>query len=88
MCGLRWGGKIRSASADLDDCDEKPLLVLLVHGPADGTDGPAERVQVPPRPLRPVHLVVQLLSHDTLRVGIVKVSQVHCRTKHNSNSKS
>lgn len=74
--------------SDLNDSDEEPLLVLLVHGPADGTDGPAERVQVPPRPFSSVHLVVQLLRHDALRVGIVQVSQVHCRRKHHGNSKS
>ena len=63
--------------ADLDDCDEEPLLVLLVHGSTDGTDGPTERVQVPPRPLGSVHLVVQLLGHDAFRVGVVQMSQVH-----------
>ena len=62
----------------LDDGDQEPLLVLLVHGAADGADGPAERVQVPPGPLCAVHLVVELFRHDTLCVCVVQVSQVHC----------
>ena len=68
---------MKKGVADLDDCDEEPLLVLLVHGSTDGTDGPTERVQVPPRPLGSVHLVVQLLGHDAFRVGVVQMSQVH-----------
>ena len=62
----------------LDDGDQEPLLVLLVHGAADGADGPAQRVQVLPGPLGAVHLVVELLSHDALRVGVVQMGQVHC----------
>ena len=63
----------------LDDGDQEPLLVLLVHGPADGADGPAQRVEVLPGPLGAVHLVVQLLCHDALCVCIVQMSEVHCR---------
>lgn len=65
----------------LDDSDQEPLLVLLVHGPADGPDGPAQRVEVLPGPLGAIHLVVQLLRHYALCVRVVQVSQVHCRTE-------
>lgn len=41
------------------------------------SDSPAERVQVLPRPLGSVNLVVELLCHNHLRVHIVQVSQVH-----------
>ncbi len=47
-----WTG----SGTNLDDGDEEPLLVLLVHGAGDAADGPAQRVQVLPAPLSPVHL--------------------------------
>lgn len=68
----------------LDDGDQEPLLVLLVHRPTDRSDGPAQRVEVLPGPLGAVHLVVELLSHDALRVCIVQVSEVHCRNSQSS----
>ena len=40
----------------LDDRHEKPLLVLLVHGAGDGTDGPAKCVEILPAPLISIHL--------------------------------
>lgn len=64
-------------ASHLDDCDQEPLLVLLVHRPADGADGPAEHVQIPPRPLGAVHLVVELLCHDAFGVGIIQMGQIH-----------
>lgn len=67
----------------LDYGDEEPFLVLFVHGPADGADGPAQRVEVLPGPLGPVHLVVKLFRHYAFRVCVVQVSQVHCRVPGN-----
>lgn len=61
----------------LDDGDQESLLVLLVHRPTDGADGPAQHVQVPPRPLGAVHLVVELLCHDAFSVSIVQMGQIH-----------
>ena len=43
-------------NAHLDHGDQKPLLIVLSHGPADRSDSPAEFVQVVPRPLRSVDL--------------------------------
>lgn len=63
----------------LDDSDQEPLLILLVHGPADGADGPAQRVEVLPGPLDAVNLVVKLFRHYSFRVCVVQVSQVYCR---------
>ena len=40
----------------LDDRHQEPLLVLLVHRAGDGADGPAQRVEVLPRPLGAVNL--------------------------------
>ena len=40
----------------LDDRHEESLLVLLMHGPGDGTDGPAECVEILPTPLITIHL--------------------------------
>lgn len=40
----------------LDDCHKEPLLVLLVHGAGDGTDGPAECVEILPAPLIAIDL--------------------------------
>lgn len=65
------------AKNHLNDRDEEPFLVLLVHGSTDGPDGPAQRVQVPPGPLRPVHLVMELLRHDPLRIRVVQMGQVY-----------
>ncbi len=63
----------------LDDHHQELLLVVLVHGARDAADGPAQRVQVVPAPLAPVHLVVQLLQHDLLRVLGVQMRQVDQR---------
>lgn len=63
----------------LDDVDQEPLLNLLVHRSADGADGPAQHVQVPPRPLGAVHLVVELLGHDAFSVVVIQMGQIHCR---------
>ncbi len=60
----------------LNDGDEESLLILFMHGPTDGADGPAQRVQVPPGPLGTVHLIMKLLCHDPLRIRIVQMSQV------------
>ena len=70
------------SASHLDDCDQEPLLVLLVHRPADGADGPAQHVQIPPRPLGAVHLVVELFCHDAFGVGIIQMGQIHCRHTH------
>mmetsp|Transcript_44080 Transcript_44080/g.103121 ORF Transcript_44080/g.103121 Transcript_44080/m.103121 type:complete len:669 (+) Transcript_44080:804-2810(+) len=66
----------------LDHGDEESLLVLLRHGARDGAHRPAELVQIVPRPLRAVHLVLQLLEHDVLRVVVVEVRQVDQRLAH------
>lgn len=39
--------------ADLDDSDQKPFLLFLVHGAGDGTDRPTQGVEVVPRELAP-----------------------------------
>lgn len=61
----------------LDDCDEKPLLILLVHSSADGSYGPAQCVEVLPGPLGTIHLVMELLRHNAFCVRVVQMSQVH-----------
>mmetsp|Transcript_27650 Transcript_27650/g.70460 ORF Transcript_27650/g.70460 Transcript_27650/m.70460 type:complete len:1163 (-) Transcript_27650:210-3698(-) len=66
----------------LDDGHEEALLVLLGHGARDRADRPAQRVQVVPRPLRAVDLVLQPLEHDVLRVVVVEVRQVDERLAH------
>ena len=76
--GMGWGRVVEPRGPHLDDGNQEPLLVLLVHGAADGADGPAERVEVLPGPLGAVHLVVELFRHDALRVCVVQVSEVHC----------
>lgn len=63
----------------LDDSDQEPLLILLMHGPTDGSDGPAQGVEVLPGPFSAVDLVVKLLCHYAFCVCIIQVSQVHCR---------
>lgn len=63
--------------AYLDHCDQEPLLILLVHGAADGADGPAQRVQVLPGPLCPIHLIVKLLSHNSFCVCIVQMCEIN-----------
>lgn len=63
----------------LDDSDQEPLLILLMHGPTDGSDGPAQGVEVLPGPFSAVNLVVKLLCHYAFCVCIIQVSQVHCR---------
>lgn len=50
-----------------------------MHGSTDGPDGPAQGVEVLPGPLGSVHLVVELLGHNALRVRIIQVSQIDCR---------
>ena len=60
----------------LDDGDQEPLLVLFVHGTRDGADCPAEGVQVLPAPFVAVHLVLQPLRHDALRVDVVQMGEV------------
>ena len=40
----------------LDDGDKEALFVFLVHGTREAADGPAQRVQVLPRPLAAVNL--------------------------------
>lgn len=39
------------------------------------------RIEVLPGPLCAVHLSVELVGHDALSIGVVKVSQVHCQRK-------
>ncbi len=56
--------------------DEESFLILFMHGPTDGANGPAQRVQVPPGPFGTVHLIMKLLCHDPLRIRIVQMSQV------------
>lgn len=73
-----------SSVSDLDDSDEEPLLIFLMHRPADGADGPAQHVEVPPGPLGAVHLVVELLGHDAFSVSIVQMGQIDCRHAHGS----
>ena len=51
---------LAQAQQVLDDGDEKPLLVLLVHRAGYGAYCPAEGVQVLPRPLVTIHLRVKL----------------------------
>lgn len=50
----------------LDDQDEKALLLLLTPRAADGADRPAESVESIPRPVGVVHLLLQLVQHDSL----------------------
>merc|ERR1740117_160246 len=52
---------------------QEALLILLRHGTRDGAYRPAQRVQVVPRPLRAVHLVLQLFEHNVLSVVVVEV---------------
>jgi hypothetical protein len=46
----------KSGITDLDDCDEEPLFVFLLHRTGNGTDGPTKSVQILPRPFISVHL--------------------------------
>lgn len=62
----------------LDDSHKEPLFILLMHRSTDGTNGPAQHVQVSPRPLGAIHLVVKLLCHDAFSISIVQMSQIHC----------
>lgn len=77
------GGKIHLSKINavinkhLNDSDEESLLVLLMHGSADGADGPAQCVQVLPGPLRPIDLVMKLFCHDPLCICIVQMGQIH-----------
>lgn len=64
----------------LNDSDQESLLILLMHRPTDGADGPAQRVEVLPGPFGAVDLVMKLLCHDSLSVSIIQMSQVHYRT--------
>ena len=66
----------------LDDRNEEALLLLLGHGPRDRTDGPAKRIEVVPRPCRPVDLLGQLGQHDALGVVAIQVGQEHQRLPH------
>ena len=60
-----------------DNCYQKSLLCLLIHGQRDRTDGPAEDVAVVPRPLSAIHLSLQLLGHDLFRVDNIQMGQVY-----------
>ena len=62
-------------------CDEESLLVLLRHGSRNRSDCPAQRVEVVPRPLGAIDLVLELVQHDVLRVVVVEVGQVDERLK-------
>lgn len=64
----------------LNDSNKEPLLILLVHSPTDGSNGPAQCVEVLPGPFSTIYLVVKLLCHYAFCVRIIQVSQVHCRT--------
>lgn len=37
-----------------DDRDQEAVLLLFQHGPADGTNGPAQSVETIPRQLPPI----------------------------------
>lgn len=71
-----------SPVSHLDDSDQEPLLVLLVHCATDGANGPAQHVQVPPGPLSAIHLVVELLCHDAFSVSVVQMGQIDCTHTH------
>ena len=42
-----------------DDRHQKPFLVFFVHGARYAADGPAQSVQILPRPFRSIHLIKQ-----------------------------
>mmetsp|Transcript_2402 Transcript_2402/g.6409 ORF Transcript_2402/g.6409 Transcript_2402/m.6409 type:complete len:300 (-) Transcript_2402:261-1160(-) len=60
----------------LDDGHQESLLFVLSNRPGNRADGPAQRIQVVPRPLRPHELQRQLVEHDFLRVQGVEPGQI------------
>lgn len=63
----------------LNDSDQKPLLVLLMHSPTDWSNSPAQCVEVLPGPFSAIDLVVKLLCHDAFCICIIQMGQVHCK---------
>mmetsp|Transcript_29229 Transcript_29229/g.84964 ORF Transcript_29229/g.84964 Transcript_29229/m.84964 type:complete len:271 (+) Transcript_29229:1739-2551(+) len=66
----------------LDDRDEESLLLLFGHGPGDRPDGPAQSVEVVPRPRRPVYLLGELGQHDAFGIVAVEMGQKYQRFPH------
>mmetsp|Transcript_13317 Transcript_13317/g.55784 ORF Transcript_13317/g.55784 Transcript_13317/m.55784 type:complete len:227 (+) Transcript_13317:1496-2176(+) len=60
-----------------DDGDEETILLVFRHGPRNGSDGPAQRVEIVPAPLGAVELQRQLADHLLLGVVVVQVAQKH-----------
>lgn len=63
----------------LNDSDQEPLLVLLMHSPTDWSNSPAQCVEVLPGPFSAIDLVVKFLCHDTFCICIIQMGQVHCK---------
>ena len=60
----------------LDYGYQEALLGFLVHGSRDGTDSPAQRVAVHPRPFGSINLLSQFINHDGLRIDHIQMGQV------------
>lgn len=63
----------------LNDSDQESLLILLMHRSTDGSNGPAQCVEVLPGPFSAIDLVMKLLCHYSFCVSIIQMSEVHCR---------
>jgi len=57
-------------------------IKILTHRSRNGSNSPAERVEVVPRPFGSVDLLCQLFCKNGLGVGHVKVSQVNKQFAH------